>query len=54
MVLAWVLERLAERGLIKGQRIGVDGSTIAANAAMRSIRRRVTAESYREMLRRMA
>jgi transposase len=53
-VFTWVLEQLAERGLIKGQRIGVDGSTMAANAAMRSIRRRDTGESYREMLRRMA
>ena len=33
-VFAWVLERLAERGLIKGQRIGVDASTMAANAAI--------------------
>jgi transposase len=53
-VFAWVLERLAERGLIKGERIGVDASTMEANAAMRSIRRRDTGESYREMLRRMA
>jgi transposase len=53
-VFAWVLERLAERGLIKGERIGVDASTMEANAAMRSIRRRDTGESYREMLSRMA
>jgi transposase len=53
-VFSWVLEQLAERGLIKGERIGVDGSTMAANAAMRSIRRRDTGESFREMLRRMA
>ena len=53
-VFAWVLERLAEHGLIKGRRVGVDASTMEANAAMRSIRRRDTGESYREMLRRMA
>jgi transposase len=53
-VFAWVLEQLAERGLIKGERIGVDASTMEANAAMRSIRRRDTGESYREMLGRMA
>ncbi len=53
-VFNWVLARLAEHGLIKGKRIGVDGSTMEANAAMRSIRRRDTGESYREMLRRMA
>ena len=53
-VFAWVLERLAERGLVKGERIGVDASTMEANAAMRSIRRRDTGETYREMLTRMA
>jgi len=53
-VFTWVLERLAEHGLIKGRRVGVDASTMEANAAMRSIRRRDTGESYREMLRRMA
>ena len=53
-VFAWVLERLAERGLVKGERIGVDASTMEANAAMRSIRRRDTGETYRAMLTRMA
>jgi transposase len=53
-VFAWVLEQLAERGLIKGARIGVDASTMEANAAMRSIRRREDGESYRAMLTRMA
>jgi transposase len=53
-VFAWVLEQLAARGLIKGERIGVDASTTEANAAMRGIRRRDTGESYRAMLTRMA
>jgi transposase len=53
-VFAWVLARLAERGLVKGERIGVDASTMEANAAMRSIRRRDSGESYRAMLIRMA
>ena len=53
-VFAWVLARLAERGLVKGERIGIDASTMEANAAMRSIRRRDTDETYREMLTRMA
>jgi transposase len=39
-----VLARLAERGLVKGYRIGVDASTMEANAAMRAIRRRDTGE----------
>ena len=53
-VFAWVLARLAERGLVKGHRIGVDASTMEANAAMRSIRRRDSGEGYRDMLTRMA
>jgi hypothetical protein len=53
-VFAWVLERLSEYGLIKGRRVGVDASTMEANAAVTSIRRRDTGESYREMLTRMA
>ena len=53
-VFAWVLERLAAHGLIKGDRIGVDASSIEANAALRSIVRRETGEGYREMLKRLA
>jgi transposase len=33
----WALHRLSEHGLIKGERIGVDASTMEANAALRSI-----------------
>lgn len=39
-IFTWVLKRLAERGLIQGDRIGVDGSTMEANAALRTIVRR--------------
>jgi transposase len=53
-VFTWVLERLAEHGLIRGKRIGVDASTMEANAALRTIVRRADGETYREMLRRMA
>jgi transposase len=53
-VFAWVLERLAEHGLIKGERIGVDASTMEANAALRTIVRRGTGEGYRAMLARLA
>ena len=35
-VFTWVLQRLAERGLVKGERIGVDASTVEANAALLS------------------
>ena len=53
-VFAWVLQRLAEHGLIKGDRIGVDASTMEANAALRAIVRRDSGEGYREMLERLA
>ncbi len=53
-VFAWVLRLLAGHGLIKGERIGVDASTMEANAALRNIVRRDTGEGYREMLKRLA
>ena len=53
-VFSWVLERLAAVGLLKGKTIGVDATTLEANAAMRSIVRRATDESYREYLGRLA
>ena len=37
-VFGWVLSLVAERGLVKGERIGVDGSTMEANAALRDDR----------------
>jgi transposase len=49
-IFDWVLKRLAEHELLKGQVLGVDGSTLEANAAMRSIVRRETGQSYREFL----
>jgi transposase len=45
---------MARHGLLKGERIGVDASTMEANAALRAIVRRDRGEGYREMLRRMA
>src|SRR5215203_199110 len=53
-VFTWVLQRLAERGLVKGERIGIDASTMEANAALRAIVRRDGGEGYRAMLTRMA
>src|SRR5580700_9337013 len=49
-VFAWVLGLLADRGLLQGKRIGIDATTLEANAAMRSIVRRDTGESYDEFL----
>ena len=53
-VFDWVLALVAARGLVKGERIGVDGSTMEANAALRAIVRRDSGETYREMLTQMA
>ena len=53
-IFTWVLQRLAERGLVQGDRIGVDASTMEANAALRAIVRRDSGEGYREMLKRLA
>jgi transposase len=49
-VFGWVLGVLADRGLVQGQRIAIDATTLEANAAMRSIVRRDTGESYDEFL----
>src|ERR1700694_3989147 len=53
-IFTWVLERLAQGGLIKGKTIGVDSTTLEANAAMKSIVRRDTGESYMTYLTRLA
>jgi hypothetical protein len=53
-VFNWALKLLAERGLVKGERIGVDGSTMEANAALRTIVRRDDGKTYRETLVAMA
>ena len=53
-VFGWVLALIAECGLVRGERIGVDASTMEANAALRAIVRRDTGEGYRAMLERMA
>src|SRR5829696_1291106 len=53
-IFTWVLERLAQGGLIKGKTIGVDSTTLEANAAMKSIVRRDTQEGYTGYLKRLA
>jgi DDE family transposase len=53
-VFRWVLELLAEKGLLKGKTVGIDATTLKANAALRSIVRRETGEGYEEFLRRLA
>ena len=53
-VFTWVLARLGEAGLVQGKTIGVDATTLEANAALRSIVRRDTGEGYQEFLTRLA
>ena len=50
-VFTWVQQRLVEAGLLKGKTVAVDATTLEANAAMRSIVRRATAESYQRCCR---
>lgn len=49
-VFTWVQERLVDAGLLKGKTVAIDATTLEANAAMRSIVRRDTGESYQEFL----
>ena len=53
-VFAWVLKRLARGGLLKGKTIGIDSTTLEANAAMKSIVRRDSRQGYDEYLKRLA
>jgi transposase len=53
-VFTFVLTEVARRGMLRGKTIGIDATTLEANAAMRSIVRRDTGESYMEYLRRLA
>src|ERR1700744_2386477 len=52
-IFGWVLEQIARAGLVKGKTVGVDSTTLEANAAMKSIVRRDTGESYNEYLKRL-
>lgn len=49
-VFTWVLKRLGEDGLLRGKTLGIDATTLEANAALRSIVRKDTGESYEEFL----
>ena len=53
-VFTFVLGEVAKRGLLKGKTIGIDATSLEANAAMKSIVRRDSGESYMEYLRRLA
>jgi transposase len=49
-VFTFVLKVLAAKGLLRGQTIGVDATTLEANAALRSIVRRDDGSTYTEFL----
>jgi transposase len=53
-VFTWVLQVLARRKLLDGKTLGIDATTLEANAALRSIVRRDTQEGYQEFLTRLA
>jgi transposase len=53
-IFFWILERLRDQGLVKGKTVGIDATTLEANAAMRSIVRRDNGESYEEFLQGLA
>ncbi|HVH87169.1 MAG TPA: transposase [Terriglobales bacterium] len=53
-VFFWTLEVLRDRGLVEGKTVGIDSTTLEANAAMSSIVRRDTGERYDEFLKRLA
>jgi transposase len=49
-VFQWVLKVLADYDLVRGKTVGVDATTLEANAAMRSIVRKDTKQNYQEFL----
>jgi transposase len=53
-VFTWILQVLATADLIKGKTIGIDATTLEANAALRTIVRRDSGETYQEFLTRLA
>jgi transposase len=53
-IFTWVLTALADAKLLKGKTVGIDATTLEANAAMRSIVRNDTGDSYDEFLTKLA
>jgi transposase len=53
-VFVWVLGLAREKKLLTGSAVGVDATTLEANAAMRAIVRKDTGEDYKTYLRRLA
>ena len=53
-VFAWIVQVLATAQLVKGKTIGIDATTLEANAALRSIVRRDAGETYQAFLTQLA
>ena len=53
-VFRFVLGLLEEKGLLRGQTVAIDATTLEANAAMKSIVRKDTGEDWKEFLTRLA
>jgi len=53
-VFTWIQQRVVEPGLLTGGPLGIDGTTLEANAALRSIVRRDTGDTYQEFLTQLA
>jgi transposase len=53
-VFRWFVKVLGKAGLVDGQTIAIDATTLEANAAMRSIRRRDDGRKYEEFLKDLA
>src|SRR5262249_26454970 len=49
-VFTWVLQCLADAGMVKGKTRGIDARTLEANAGVRTIVRRYTGETYEAFL----
>ena len=53
-VFRFVLKLLDTQGLLRGKTLGIDATTLEANAAMKSIVRKDTGEDWKEYLRQLA
>jgi len=49
-IFTWIQQRLTAAGLLRGRTVAIDATTLEANAALRSIVRRDTGETYQEFL----
>ncbi len=53
-IFGFVLQQLAKHGLVGGKTVGIDATTLEANAAMKSLVRRDTGKSYDDFLTELA